>query len=163
MTTPARWQPADDAEGLPFARALTRRTMMPYYTRYELLWRDEDYDAGWSWRENYLLMGPDGPLGYISLTQDPRALYIREFHLIDTARRQGQGTAALKEAFELAARRGLSAVRLTVFKGNPAQRLYERQGFAVVGEDGCFWRMERNVETTVSGDRIGTRTAWRAG
>lgn len=163
MTTPARWQPADDADGLPFARALTRRTMMPYYTHHGLLWRDEDYDAGWSWRENYLLIGADGPLGYISLTQDPRALYIREFHLVDAARGQGQGTAVLADAIDLAAQRRLTAVRLTVFKDNPAQRLYQRLGFAVVGEEGCFWRMECSVPARASGGCTGTRTAWRAG
>ena len=35
------------------------------------------------------------------------------------------------------------ALRLTVFKNNPARVLYERMGLQVVGEDECFLRMER--------------------
>ena len=36
----------------------------------------------------------------------------------------------------------LPRVRLMVFKDNPAQRLYGRHGFEVVGEQDSFLRME---------------------
>lgn len=37
------------------------------------------------------------------------------------------------------------ALRLTVFKDNPARELYERMGLRVVGEDECFFRMQRDA------------------
>lgn len=134
--------PAGDAE-LAFARSLARCTMMPYYTRHGLLWRDIDFDTGWGWRENYLLRRAALPVGFVSLSADPRALYIRELHLVEQARGQGVGEAVLAHATELAAARHLPRLRLMVFKDNPAQRLYARMGLQVVGEEGCFWRMER--------------------
>lgn len=130
---------------LPFARTLARRGMMPYYTRHGLWWRDEDFDQGWRWRENYLLACYGRTLGFVSLSTDARALYVRELHLVPEAQGQGHGSAVLDHAAELAVTRSLPLLRLMVFKDNPAQRLYYRKGLRIVGEDACFWRMERHV------------------
>lgn len=135
---------ASDAD-LPFARNLARKTMVPYYTRHGLLWQDADFDAGWSWRENHLLRVLDEAVGFVSLSADARALYIRELHLVEQARGQGIGATVLDHALAIAAQRRLPRLRLMVFKDNPAQRLYKRKGLAVVGEDLCFWLMERAV------------------
>lgn len=139
------FQPAAEAD-LTFARTLARRTMMPYYTRHGLLWRDSDFDDGWGWRENYILYQEGELLGFVSLSVDARALYIRELHLLESARGRGVGSAVLDRVMALAARRHLGLLRLMVFKDNPAQRLYVRKGLQVVGEDPCFWRMQRQVE-----------------
>lgn len=133
---------------LPFARALARRGMMPYYTRHGLWWRDEDFDQGWSWRENYLLIQNREPSGFVSLSTDTRALYIRELHLLTQAQGQGIGSAVLDYCMQLAGARHLPLLRLMVFKDNPAQHLYYRKGLRIVGEDACFWRMERSLGTT---------------
>ncbi|MBA1288541.1 GNAT family N-acetyltransferase [Pseudomonas japonica] len=139
------FQPAAEAD-LAFARTLARRTMMPYYTRHGLLWRDSDFDDGWGWRENYMLHHQEELLGFVSLSVDTRALYIRELHLLESARGRGVGSAVLDRMLALAARRHLGLLRLMVFKDNPAQRLYARKGLQVVGEDPCFWRMQKRVE-----------------
>lgn len=136
--------PASDAD-LPFARSLARKTMVPYYTRHGLLWQDADFDAGWSWRENHLLVTLGEAVGFVSLSADARALYIRELHLVEPARGRGIGAMVLDRALAIAAQRSLPRLRLMVFKDNPAQRLYKRKGLAVVGEDLCFWRMERAI------------------
>lgn len=143
MPTDVQWSPASGPDDLVFARALARRTMMPYYTRHGLLWRDQDFDAGWQGRENYHLQVAGQPVGFISLSQDAQALYVREIHLLENARGRGHGGGVLAAVFALARHRQLPLVRLTVFKDNPAQWLYARTGFARVGEEGCFWRMER--------------------
>lgn len=135
------WVPAG-ANDLEFARTLTRRAMMPYYMHNDLLWRDGDFDTGWSWRDNRLVRSDEETVGFISLSSDARALYVREFHLLEAARGKGYGGTVLEWVQALARERRLPAVRLTVFKENPAQALYGRKGFEIVGEDDCFWRME---------------------
>ncbi|WP_238936551.1 hypothetical protein [Pseudomonas typographi] len=47
MPTEVQWSPASGVGDLVFARGLARRTMEPYYTHHGLMWRDEDFDAGW--------------------------------------------------------------------------------------------------------------------
>lgn len=54
--------------------------------------------------------------------------------LLPEYRGEGVGTALLKRLLEEAAAR-YTAVSLSVSKGNPARKLYERLGFAVIRED----------------------------
>lgn len=124
-----------------FARTLTHETMSRYYLQYGLLWSDNGFDVAWAGRENWLICNEDAVMGFISLSDDSRALYIRELHLLETCRKQGAGSWVLEQVALKAQAQGL--LRLTVFKTNPARRLYQRHGLSIVGEDDCFWRMER--------------------
>ncbi|ROL82042.1 MULTISPECIES: GNAT family N-acetyltransferase [Pseudomonas] len=137
-------RPANTPEDLLFARDLTRSTMLGYYIRHDLLWLDEAFDVAWAGRENLLICQGAEVLGFVSLSRDSRALYIRELHVLEAFRGQGAGAWAIEQVRAMARgeRRGL--LRLTVFKDNPAQALYERMGLKVVGEDECFLRMERS-------------------
>lgn len=51
-------------------------------------------------------------------------------------RGRGVGTLLLQGMLHAAGRAGYEAVSLSVHARNPARRLYERAGFAVVGVDG---------------------------
>ena len=131
---------------LPFARTLTHEAMGRYYTQYGLLWSNEGFDTAWAGRENWLICRDDSVLGFISLSRDSRALYIRELHLLEDCRRQGAGSWVLEQMALKACGQGL--LRLTVFKTNPARRLYQRMGLSIVGEEDCFWRMERTCRSS---------------
>lgn len=136
--------PATDQD-LPFARDLTRRGMLRYYCQYDLLWLDESFDQAWSWREQWRVMDGELLAGFCSLSQDSRALYIRELHITDEMRNRGIGTWVLRELNGWAGQRRLPLLRLTVFESNPARQLYRREGFEDVGEEECFIRMQRTV------------------
>lgn len=127
---------------LAFARTLTHQAMGNYYRHYDLSWSDKGFDTAWVGRENWLICRDDTVLGFISLSRDAEALYIRELHILDSFRRQGAGAWALEQMTLKAHTEGLGLLRLTVFKTNPAKRLYQRMGLAIVGEEDCFWRME---------------------
>lgn len=128
-----------------FARDLTRRAMLPYYREFDLLWIEEAFDEVWGWREQWLVVEDDLVLGFCSLSQDRQALYIRELHLLPEHRGRGVGSWALKTLASWAAQRRLPLLRLTVFRSNPARRLYLRRGFVEVGVDECFVRMQRYI------------------
>lgn len=131
---------------LPFARDLTRRAMLPYYARHDLLWQDAGFEAAWHWRDNQLVCDGERVLGYLSLSSDAQALFIRELHLEVDCRGQGVGSWVLGQVISICQRKRLPLLRLMVFKGNPAQALYRRHGFAVVGDDDSFLRMERKIQ-----------------
>ncbi|MEE1868387.1 GNAT family N-acetyltransferase [Pseudomonas auratipiscis] len=141
---PLQLIPATD-QHCAFARDLTRRAMLRYYREFDLLWIEEAFDQAWGWREQWLIMENDEVLGFCSLSQDRHALYIRELHLLEQARGWGIGGEVLEQLAGWAADRRLGQLRLTVFKSNPAQALYRRRGFEVVGEDECFLRMQRVI------------------
>jgi len=129
-----------------FARDLTRRAMLPYYREFDLLWIEEAFDQAWSWREQWLIVEGGAVLGFCSLSQDRQALFIRELHLLPEHRGHGVGSQVLEALATWAAQRRLPLLRLMVFKTNPARALYLRHGFAEMGEDECFVRMQRVIE-----------------
>ena len=127
-----------------FARDLARRGLLGYYDQYGLLWQEEGFDVGWAGRENWLLCRGAQRLGFTSLSRDSQALFVRELHIDPAFQRQGLGRQVLTTVFAMALVQGLQKVRLTVFKSNQAQNLYERLGFKIVGQDECFYWMERD-------------------
>ncbi|MFJ5253751.1 GNAT family N-acetyltransferase [Pseudomonas sp. NPDC088414] len=132
-----------------FARELTCQNMLRYYIAHDLLWQDEAFDVAWDGRDNWLILLGEIPVGFFSLSRDRRALYIRELQIAETSRRQGAGSWAIDQVVALACGEKLQALRLTVFKNNPAQSLYKRKGFKVCGEDECFLRMQLDFGTPV--------------
>lgn len=130
---------------LDFARDLTCRNMLRYYIQHELLWQDEAFDVAWEGRENWLIVRDDTLMGYVSLSRDASALYIRELHLLEACRGQGAGSWVIDQVFAMTCKERRPALRLTVFENNPAKILYERKGLKVVGKDQCFLRMQRDI------------------
>lgn len=121
-----------------------------YYQQYGLVWSDRGFDVAWEGRENWLICKDERVMGFVSVNRDSEALYIRELHMLGSCRKQGAGSWVLEQMVIKARTQGLGLLRLTVFKTNPARRLYQRQGFSIVGEEGYFWRMERECHATPS-------------
>jgi ribosomal protein S18 acetylase RimI-like enzyme len=136
------------SQDLDFARELTCKTMLRYYIQHDLLWQDEAFDVAWAGRENWLIVRDDVRLGFVSLSRDARALYIRELHVLEAFRRQGAGSWAIDQVLAMACKERRPALRLTVFENNPAKALYERKGLVVVGKDECFLRMQRDIDAS---------------
>ncbi|MBF6039463.1 GNAT family N-acetyltransferase [Pseudomonas sp. P154a] len=139
------WRLASPAD-LDFARKLTCDNMLRYYIQHDLLWLDEAFDVAWVGRENRMFVRDESVLGFVSLSRDANALYIRELHVLEAFQGQGAGGWVIDEVFALACKERRPALRLTVFENNPAKKLYERKGLKVVGQDECFLRMQRDID-----------------
>jgi len=136
-------------EDLAFARDLTCQNMLRYYIHHDLLWQDEAFDVAWSGRQNWLIVQGAVPVGYLSLSRDMRALYIRELQIAEAFQGRGLGSWAIDQVIEMARKEKRPALRLTVFENNPARNLYERKGLQVQGADECFLRMQLDISTHV--------------
>lgn len=79
--------------------------------------------------------------GYIAARMGADEVHVNNIGVRFEARRLGLGAALLGLALDLAARGGARAAVLEVRAGNlPAQALYRRLGFAVVGERRRYYR-----------------------
>ncbi|WP_277761949.1 GNAT family N-acetyltransferase [Pseudomonas sp. A34-9] len=136
-------------EDLAFARGLTCQNMLRYYIHHDLLWQDEAFDVAWAGRQNWLIVQGDVPAGFLSLSRDMRALYIRELQIAEAFQGQGAGSWAIDQVIDMARKEKRPALRLTVFENNPARNLYERKGLQVQGADECFLRMQLDISTHV--------------
>jgi GNAT superfamily N-acetyltransferase len=74
-------------------------------------------------------------VGRISLTRHWRKIFLRDIELVAEERGHGLGSALMRALLSLAAKEGC-AIELFVLKRNPAQRLYARLGFEIIGDDG---------------------------
>ncbi|AZZ76063.1 MULTISPECIES: GNAT family N-acetyltransferase [Pseudomonas] len=136
-------------EDLAFARDLTCQNMLRYYIRHDLLWQDEAFDVAWSGRQNWLVVQGGLTVGFLSLSRDMRALYIRELQIAEAFQGRGAGSWAIDQVIDMARKERRPALRLTVFENNPARNLYERKGLQVQGADECFLRMQLDISTRV--------------
>lgn len=107
--------------------------------------------------------GRDGDTAFIATDEDNQSLgavWLRLFNdqyrtygyvdektpilgiaLFPEYRGMGVGTLLLQEVFNHAKKFDVPSISLSVNPENPARRLYERHGFAHVGEEGTSWTM----------------------
>ena len=127
-------RPAADAD-FAFCEALNRANMAPYLAARGIGWEPARFLADWNRFEN-LLIDVDGDVaGTLRLLAVDGALEIRDLQLLPRYRNRGIGGWAIGEAVRIAAERGLAALRLRVYRDNPAQRLYVRHGFVAAATD----------------------------
>jgi GNAT superfamily N-acetyltransferase len=98
-------------------------------------------------------------IGYCAVQEQPgRVMFLSKFYLHHAARGSGTGRRCMEFIQELARRRGLSLLWLTVNKGNPAVQAYQRLGFRIAADlvtdiGGGFvmddYRMEKALEAPV--------------
>lgn len=97
----------------------------------------------------YYITSPESPepLGYCALAPQPPRLFLSKLYLRSDLRSQGLGQQVLAKIADLARAQHLSAVYLTVNKGNArAIRAYEKAGFkridSVVSDIGNGFAMD---------------------
>jgi GNAT superfamily N-acetyltransferase len=86
--------------------------------------------------EYFMVRRAGRPIGYCAVRAQPaeRTLFLSKFYLLREARGSGTGRAFLEFIVELALARGLVSIWLTVNKGNPSVRAYERMGFRITAD-----------------------------
>lgn len=85
------------------------------------------------------------PIGFLSLREEPKGLYLETLQLVQQHQGQGIGTAMIRIIENIAMRKAKDKIRLRVFKRNPAQSLYHRLGFKVVEEQDWSVLMEKDL------------------
>jgi GNAT superfamily N-acetyltransferase len=111
---------------LSFAHTLTRDNMAAYYATFHRVWKESIFRGSWTETENLVLVADDLVVGILRISQKDDTLLIRDLQLLESARRKGHGTTAIGEAERIARSRGLVRLRLAVFQGNAAARLYQK-------------------------------------
>ena len=85
---------------------------------------------------DYFVVRCDGAdQGYIGVqVQADQSLFLSKFYLQRSARGSGTGRVAMEFIERLARQRGLKVIWLTVNKGNPAVKAYQRLGFRIAAD-----------------------------
>lgn len=82
--------------------------------------------------EYFLVQREGKPVGYLSIqVQTGNLMFISKLYLLREQRGGGTGRAIMTFIEDLARERGIDRLWLTVNKGNPAVKAYERMGFQI--------------------------------
>jgi diamine N-acetyltransferase len=86
--------------------------------------------------EYYMIERAAQPIGYCAVQPQPAqgSLFLSKLYLLRDARGAGTGRVCMEFIEQLARRRGLNQLWLTVNKGNPAVKAYERLGFRIAAD-----------------------------
>lgn len=129
---------AEDGE---FLYALHRSAMKSYVEAtwgWDEQWQRRHFEQTYAPARHAVVVRHGAPardIGRISLTRHWRKIFLRDIELVPEERNHGLGGALIGALLGLA-RAERRAVELVVLKCNPAQRLYQRLGFEVTGDDG---------------------------
>jgi ribosomal protein S18 acetylase RimI-like enzyme len=103
--------------------------------------RTQSYSAMYPDAENFVLLAAGDPAGYMMIGRDALKTTLVDIALLPEFRNRGVGTRAVASLMEEARGRSLP-LRLSVARGNPAMRLYQRLGFSVISADAVYIEME---------------------
>jgi ribosomal protein S18 acetylase RimI-like enzyme len=130
---------------LEFLYALLEVALGPYVAQTYGAWKEEEQRARFAAStrpESHQIVELAGrPVGCLAVDWSGDHVKLQRVLLVPEAQGRGIGSHLVREllARASAARR---PVRLRVFKVNPAQRLWRRLGFTVIGETETHWLME---------------------
>ena len=139
-------RPATQAD-YQFLYTLHKLALGPYV---EATWGwDEEsqrklFRDAWEPTANQVVLLSGEPIGCLRVEEHDDHVFVGYIALISGHQRHGIGASLIRQVQVSAATRGVP-VRLNVLKVNPACALYERLGFAVVGEDDVRWFMESPI------------------
>jgi ribosomal protein S18 acetylase RimI-like enzyme len=100
----------------------------------------QQYGAGYPQAEHNIILLDEQSAGRFLVDEGDREITLVDIALLPAYRNLGIGTYLLDQLLARAAKAD-KAVRLHVFKTNPAQVLYERLGFSKIGDEGMYLEM----------------------
>ncbi|HRQ41530.1 MAG TPA: GNAT family N-acetyltransferase [Chloroflexota bacterium] len=142
-TQEVRLRPAS-ASDYDFVYQLRRATMQKYV---EAIWgwdegaQRQRFAVSFNPSISQIIVVGDQDVGELALVEEDDVLYLKGIYILPTYQNRGVGTAVLHHLLAQARARR-QPVTLQVFKMNPARQLYERLGFAVVGESEPYYLMK---------------------
>jgi GNAT superfamily N-acetyltransferase len=152
MSTPIQFVPVTTPQQIDAVAGLAREIWYEYYVpligRAQVDYMVSKFQSTGAMsqqiREGYqyflVQRGPTGAdpasIGYCAVQPQPadRSLFLSKLYLLRDARGGGTGRVCMEFIEQLARRSGLKLLWLTVNKGNPAVKAYERLGFRIAAD-----------------------------
>lgn len=102
--------------------------------------QQQSYNACYPAAESSIIVLGGRPIGSMLVERTAEAILLVDIALLDEYRNRQIGSCLIRSLMDEAAT-ARKAVRLSVYKLNPALRLYERLGFLRTADDGVYFEM----------------------
>jgi GNAT superfamily N-acetyltransferase len=120
---------------------LADESMRRAFIRLQVDARERGWRDAWPGADRFVVVA-DEPVGRLLVDMSADRFHVVDIALLPAHRGRGIGTAVLTEVVSQADARGVPC-ELSVDRGSPAKRLYERLGFVDVTSDELRHRMRR--------------------
>ncbi|HEV8330861.1 MAG TPA: GNAT family N-acetyltransferase [Steroidobacteraceae bacterium] len=147
MSSPIQFVPVTTPQQLDVIAGLAREIWYEYYVpligRAQVDYMVSTFQSSEAMAQQmrdgyeYFMTERDGrSIGYCAVQAQAAqgSLFVSKLYLLRDARGAGTGRVCMEFIEQLARRRGLSLLWLTVNKGNPAVKAYERLGFRIAAD-----------------------------
>ncbi len=137
---------------LEYALPLTKRNMLKYYKKHEIVWSDKQFRNDWDKTCNGAIhyLATDTVVGVFRLaySDDRKTLYLKDLQIEEDFRNKGIGSRFLEVFLDSYGKaRHCKAAKLRVFEDNPAIALYQRFGFVESNRKDSLIEMTKQLET----------------
>ncbi|MEK8031790.1 GNAT family N-acetyltransferase [Ideonella sp. DXS29W] len=134
-------RPAQEAD-VPFLLRLREIAMDPHHRAAGIVQTAAEMEerVRSHWDEAQVIEVGGEPAGLWKLWRQPEVWWILQVQLMPAHQGRGIGGALVSRLIDEADQAGV-ALKLKVLQNNPAQRLYRRLGFVILGEDEHGWEM----------------------
>ncbi len=122
---------------------LTEILMKPYYQKYNLNWNREERRDLLETAEHYRIHISDEFAGFFAFKTENCATYIIDMQIRTEFQNRGIGSHIFEFIEKKARNAGSEALKLSVFKENPAVILYHQKGFSIQQELNIVYRMAK--------------------
>ena len=119
-----------------FLYGLLKATMQDYVAQiwgWDEEWQQAYFQERFDPRRERIVILKGEEIGVLAIEETEDEVFLSKVYILPEYQGQGIGTRLMRAVLDRAFGRGLP-VTLQVLKVNPARRLYERLGFAAVGE-----------------------------
>ena len=136
-------------EDYDLVRSVHHRTMQGYVEDFFGSW-DQDYQDQrfariYKIEEARIIMHDGMDVGWLARRDPLQEIILAEFYVAPEHQNRGIGTQVLRDLIAEARQKNKN-VSLGVMKNNPARRLYEREGFKVIGENDYKFLMKLDAQ-----------------
>lgn len=108
---------------------LTKNNMLHYFKKYWGGWKPTAFREGYNLKNTKIILNNDRRGGYYTVIIKNDHLYIDNIQLSSQLRGKGMGTLIISRIEKQARRTNQKKIKLSVFKDNPAIKLYKRLGY----------------------------------
>ena len=129
------YHPYQDSD-FPFCNTLIMRNMGGYFADLDIQWNPERYRGFIAEGIAQIVSWGESKIGFYHLTEEADHVYLHNVQLGKDYQGKGIGGQVMEIVEKECQQRGKTTLMLSVFKENPALRLYKRRGFELEKDRG---------------------------
>ncbi len=128
-----------------YCYTLTKKNMFHYFKKYWGGWKPSEFRNHFNPKDAKMIIKHKRRIGYYVVKIKKNIHHIDNIQISASMRGKGIGAHVLNRIEKQALKSKRQCIQLTVFKENPARKLYERLGYHIIRDNGSSVLMQKKM------------------